>query len=239
MRKLAVAMMVVVGSTVAGMSAEAGPPERPEDVKPAIVFPDFENGFVVFSNTTREMVCTPDQINFEIAFLQWFFADPPNAFAYFEFEGTDQEFVDAGGVLPPADPPPFEGIDAVRLQEKETGKGAIVRTVKGSNLYTEVFALDENATGIAGPCTDTQNYLDLEDEPELLYTGLSRASSNDNNQFDSPSRNTSFGNRIRASLTDVETGEEVTYVSRFHLNFRCNVPDMAPPACLIERSSLR
>jgi hypothetical protein len=86
--------------------------------------------------------------------------------------------------------------------------------------------------GMVGPCLDT----DPDGEP--FATGTSTASSNDNNLMDSPSRNTSFGNHLRAKLTDAE-GNNFTYDSRFHLNFRCNAPEEAPPACLIERTTIR
>jgi hypothetical protein len=54
--------LLVVG--VSSASAASGPPDRYEE-RLAILFPDFENGKVVFINTDRDMICTPEQIAFE------------------------------------------------------------------------------------------------------------------------------------------------------------------------------
>ena len=208
--------------------ATAGPPDRIE-AYPGIDFPDFENGFVVFLNTTREAVCTPEQLEAELAFLDWVVEWGDAFFQYLDENGGDP--TGFPGDFPPDEPPRPDGIAPVTVQQKETGKGAIVESVRGKDIPTELWRQVENPPGV-GPCTDTA------DATEPFATGTSMVKSNDNNLFDSPSRNTSFGNHVKASLTDVD-GNSFVYDSRFHLNFRCNAPEFGPPACLIDRTSIR
>lgn len=228
MSKMLVAALVVIGSTISGMSADAGPPDRFE-AYPGIDFPDFENGFVVFLNTTREAVCTPEQVQAELDFLDWVVVWVDAFFQY--LEENDGDPTGFPGEFPPEEPPRPEGIAPFTVQQKETGKGAIVESTRGRDIPTELWRQVENPPGV-GPCTDTEG------EIEPFATGTSMARSNDNNLFDSPSRNTSFGNHLKASLTDAD-GNSVVYDNRFHVNYRCNAPEFAPPACLIERESLR
>ncbi len=232
MRKILIAAFVVLAATLPGVAAEAGSPNV-EEVFPGIDFPDFENGFVVFLNTTREAVCTDEQVESEFAFLDWFINEDGEAFFRY-LEENNGDPTDYQGVFPPPEPPrPArpEGIVAFRRLSKETKKGAIIESVRGSNVPTELWRQDENPPGV-GPCTDTLG------QEAAFATGTSMARSNDNNLFDSPSRNTSFGNHLRASLTDAE-GNDFVYDARFQLNFRCNTPEFGPPACLIERTTIR
>lgn len=228
MRRVLVTAAVIVGSTVSGMSANAGPPDRLE-AYPGIDFPDFENGFVVFLNTTRAAVCTPEQLQAELDFLDW--AEEWGE-AFFQYlEENDGDPTDFPGPFPPPEPPRPDGIAPFTVQQKETGKGAIVESTRGKNIPTEVWRQVDDPPGV-GPCTDTFG------ETEPFATGTSMAKSNDNNVFDSPSRNTSFGNHLKASLTDA-AGNDFVFDRRFHVNFRCNTPDFGPPACEIDRTSIR
>ncbi len=229
MRKILIAAFVILAATLSGVAADAGPPDK-ELVYPGIDFPDFNNGFVIFLNTTREAVCTDEQIRAEFAFLEWIESGAADEFfAYLDANNGDP--TGYLGEFPPPEPPRPEGIVAFRRQSKETGKGAIVESVKGSNVPTELWRQDENPPGV-GPCTDTLGQTDA------FATGTSMARSNDNNLFDAPGRNTSFGNSMKASLTDA-AGNNLVYQARFHLNFRCNAPEFGPPACLIETNTIR
>jgi hypothetical protein len=197
--------LLVVG--VSSASAASGPPDRHEEPL-AIVFPDFENGKLVFINTSRDIICTPAQIAFE-------------------------EWILDGAVGPPPGPGfVFEGIDPVTFQLKTVGNGAVVELWKGSNLHTELWELDDPGDLGAGPCTDT------DDKMEMFAEGTSRWQGNDNDMDFSDTRSNSFGDRGKASLTGAD-GESYTYTARFHVNSRCYVPEAGPPACLLESATLR
>jgi hypothetical protein len=203
---MALALLVVGVSSSA--SAASGPPDRHEETFP-IVFPDFENGYAVFINTTRELVCTDGQIAFE-------------------------EWILGGEVGPPPGPGfQFEGIDPIAIQSKMVGDGVIVQLAKGSNLPTELWELDDPADLGVGPCTDT------DDKDEKFAEGTSRWQGNDNDLFGSDTRGNAFGDRGVASLTGVQDGESYTYTHRFHVNSRCYVPEAGPPACLLDSAMLR
>jgi hypothetical protein len=223
--------LVASAALVAGAApspAAASPPDRVE-AYPGIDFPDFENGFVVFVNTTRDSVCTQEQVQAELDFLDWAVVFGDAFFQYLdENDGDPSGFP---GEFPPPEPPRPEGIAPFTVQQKQTGKGAIVQSARGKDIPTELWRQVENPPGV-GPCTDTTG------QSEPFATGTSMARSNSNNLNDSSSRNTSFGNHLKASLTDAD-GNSFVYDSRFHLNFRCNAPDFAPPACLVERTSIR
>ncbi|MFW2384114.1 MAG: hypothetical protein ACN4GZ_20345 [Acidimicrobiales bacterium] len=229
MRKILIAAFVVLAATLSGVAAEAGSPNV-EEFYPGIDFPDFENGFVVFLNTTRDAICTEEQIEAEFETIAWF--ESGDADEFFQYlDENDGDPTGFEGTFPPEEPPRPEGIVAFRRLSKETGKGALVESVRGTDVPTELWRQDENPPGV-GPCTDTLG------QSGPYATGTAMARANDNNLFDSPSRNTSFGNRLKATLTDND-GNKVVYSTRFHLNFRCNTPEFGPPACLIERTTIR
>jgi hypothetical protein len=197
--------LLVVG--VSSASAASGPPDRHEEPL-ANVFPDFENGKLVFINTSRDIICTPAQIAFE-------------------------EWILDGAVGPPPGPGfQFEGIDPIAIQERMVGDGVVVRLVKGSNLPTELWELDDPADLGAGPCTDT------DDKNEMFADGTSRYQSNDNDFFGSDTKGNAWGERGVASLTGAD-GESYTYTHRFHVNKRCYEPEFGPPACLLDSATLR
>jgi hypothetical protein len=203
---MALALLVVGVSSSA--SAASGPPDRHEETFP-ILFPDLENGKVVFINTTRDIICTAEQIAFE----EW--------------------ILDGANGVPPEGGFQFEGIDPIAIQEKMVGDGVIVGLAKGSNLHTELWELDDPADrpGV-GPCTDT------DDKMEKFAEGTSRYQGNNNDLFGSDTRGHAFGERGVASLTGAD-GESYTYTHRFHLNSRCYVPEFGPEACLLDSASLR
>lgn len=236
MKKALVAALVVAVSTVSGVTADAGPPDgrpagSPEvtEEQLALDFPDFENGFVVFLNTTHDAVCTPEQLAAEYAFLEWFPIWGEAFFAYLDENMGDPTGFE--GEFPPPEPPRPEGIDTFRVQRKPTANGAIVESVLGQDIPTEIWRQNDDPPGV-GPCTDTLGV----DGP--YATGTAWARSNDNDLFGSGERGNAFGNHLRASMTDTE-GNEFVYSARFHLTSRCFEPESAPPRCLIEGGTIR
>ncbi len=210
MRRILILLMalalLVVG--VSAASAASGPPERTTETFP-IIFPDFENGYAVFINTTRDIICTPEQVAFE----EWILGGEIGA--------------------PPGPGFQFEGIDPIAVQSKTVGDGVIVNLAKGSNLPTELWVLDDPVDLGVGPCTDT------DDKMEMFAEGTSSWQGNDNDLFGSDTRGNAFGDRGKASLTGVEDGQSYTYTHRFHINSRCYEPEAGPPACLLDSASLR
>ena len=71
-----------------------------------------------------------------------------------------------------------------------------------------------------------------------IGSGTARFMGNDNDLFGSGTRGNAFGNRGMATLVDDE-GNTLRYTWSFHVNSRCHAVGDAPPACLIDTSTLR
>jgi hypothetical protein len=228
MKKILMAMVVgALMMTATALPAGAGPPERGEE-NFAIAFPDFENGFAVFVNTTRDAICTDERIDAEIAFLRWF---PIWGDAFFQY--LDENMGDPEGFpgeFPPEAPPWPEGIDALSTSFNETGKGAIVFSEGGTKLHVELWRLVEQPPGV-GPCTDTFGM------EQAFATGTGMSRQNDNDLFGSGTRGNSFGGHLVASLRTAD-GNNFQYHSRFHVNSRCHGGESEPPACLLDWTKL-
>ena len=194
----------------AAATALAAPPVK--FTAPALfLFPDFNLGLVVLINTDRETICSPEQIAWEEAFLAW---------------------LEGGEVGDPPEPPiDPDGFDDVAFKHKETGQGAVVELVKARGLAIEIWELDADAPGI-GPCLDT------DDAMHLIGSGTGGLSVHDNDLTGSGTRGNAVGNRGVVNVVD-DDGNSFRYAFRFHLSSRCHAPEDGPPACLIERSSLR
>lgn len=220
----------IVGALVMMMATVpvgAAPPERGEESF-GFDFPDFENGFVVIVNSTRDAICTPEQIAAELALIEWF---PIWGDAFFQY--LDENMGDPTGFtgeFPPAEPPRPEGIDTFTTSFNETGKGAVVTSDKGTKVHVELWKQVEEPPGV-GPCTDT---LGME---QAFATGTGMARANDNDLFGSGTRGNSFGNHLVANLRTAD-GEKFQYHSRFHVNSKCHGGEFEPPACLLEWTKL-
>ncbi len=190
--------------------ALAAPPAR--FTAPALfLFPDFNLGLVVLINIDRETICSPEQVAWEEAFIAW---------------------LEGGEVGDPPEPPiDPDGFDGIAFLEKETRQGAVVQLFKASGISAEIWELDADAPGI-GPCTDT------DDAMRLIGSGTARFIANDNDLFGSGTRGNAFGDRGVITVQDDE-GNASRYSWLFHVNSRCYAPEDGPPACLLERSSLR
>lgn len=130
-------------------------------------------------------------------------------------------------------PPP--AIETVQGRLNVTGSGAAVGSID-ADLYIELWQFDEDPSPLIGPCEDIQDQLDAGSGP--WATGTVRWKAKTNNLFESDSRPNTFGDRSTAVLTD-QAGNTWDYRNVFRLNTRCNAPDEAPPACLVDNSSLR
>lgn len=134
---------------------------------------------------------------------------------------------------PPTGPPP--AIDTVVLLGKETGKGAVVGRFS-TDVYIEVRRFDEDPSPLIGPCEDIAEQL-ADPDAEPFATGTANWKGNDNDVFGSETRGNSFGDGIKAVVTD-SAGNDYRYTSTFHVNNRCHAPEFAPPACLRDAGTL-
>jgi hypothetical protein len=189
--------------------ASAGPPTRVQDPFPTI-FPDLENGLVVFVNSDRAQACSPDVVAWEEDVIAW-------------IEGGEV------GEFPPL--PEFPtGLEPIDIQESETGRGAIVYLAMASGLPIELWELEDDAP-LVGPCTDT------DDAMRRVAAGTATFRANDNDLFGSGTRGNAYGHRGHANLTD-DAGNAWSYSWLFHVNSRCYAPEDGPPRCLLESGKL-
>lgn len=192
--------------------ATAAPPDKFE-VPFTILFPDLENELVVFVNTDRDAYCTEEVVQWENDVIAWL----------------------AGGEMgdPPPEPAFPDGFEGITVQVKETGQGAIVALVKGSDLNLELWNIDsEEDRPLVGPCTDT------DDDGIFFAAGTVSFQANDNDVFASGTRGNSFGDQGKGEVTDVD-GNDYSYSWKFHVNDRCYEPEDGPPACLIDMATLK
>ncbi len=215
-RQTRMALSVVLTLGLAGAAvapASAAPPDKLQ-IPLTIQFPDFDRGFVGFLNATRADYCTQAVVDFEEDLLQ-FFIDS-EAWENGDMQDPPPEF--------PVEPEFPEGEKLVNIQDKVTGKGAIVNHARGSGLVAELWPMVGDPPG-AGPCTDS-------DGAATPWTGTGSFHGNDNDVEVSETRGNAFGDWISMRLS--RNGDRARYQSRFHLNDRCYMPDDGPPRCLIE-----
>jgi hypothetical protein len=202
---------ILVGVLMAAMLpavAAGASPDKFETRSFLLVHYDEPHELVLFSNMSRAELCTPWVVAFE-AFLLGVGPDPgPGSFP--------------------------EGRKAISVQDKVTGKGAIVEQLKASDLYAEAW--EANPGPIFGlPCADTA------DKMNLVATGTtSTVRGNDNDAAGSGTRASSHTVRAKTLLTDA-SGNEYRYTIHFHFNDRCFTPDgtLGSAACWIRTDTLR
>jgi len=203
---LAMLVGVLMTAMLPGVAAGASPDKF--ETRSWLVHYDYPGELVSFVNISRAEFCTPWVVALEAFIL---------------------------GVGPDPGPGDFpEGRKAVSVQEKVTGKGAIVQQVKASDLYTEAWEMDPGPTfGLF--CADT------DDRMTLLATGTtSTVRGNDNDAAGSGTRAETHTVRGKAMLTDA-SGNEYRYTIQFHYNDRCFTPDgtLGSAACWIRTDTLR
>ena len=215
--------LAALGLVSVGSSSPAT--ATPTQVALSAVFPD-PNGYVVFVNTTREQVCTAEQVQYETDVLAWLSMHLADYLAWIEAGNDPAQFVPQ----PPEPPQRPAGIELFDGVQRTTGQGAVVQNFRGDDVPIELWVMDEGAPGV-GPCLDTASQT-------LAGTGVADVRTHDNDLFVSGTRTNAFGNMLRAQLVDPD-GNTFSYSTRFHLNSSCHVPDGEAPVCLIDRFELR
>ncbi|MDH3500099.1 MAG: hypothetical protein OEM97_08260 [Acidimicrobiia bacterium] len=208
---LAVALAAVLTIVVA-LPAGANPPERFEDPF-WLIYPESDNNLAVFTNITREDICTPAVVDWEQKFAKW---------------------LDSGmvGDRPSRPSLPF-GLDPISVQLVETGSGAVVASARGSDLTIELWHLDADEDRLfVGPCTDT------DDGNGRFAAGTADYSFHNNDAFGTSPGAEAATEKLRADVT-AANGDEYSYTSTFHYNDRCFTPEDGDEACLVDRSTLR
>lgn len=209
-----VASLAILGAVLAPTASGAGEPAVQRFEEPWFTaFPDEERGLVVLVNLTRDLVCTDAQVADELAFLAW---------------------LEGGEVGPPPEPTaePFQGIAPATVQVVETGKGALVFTLRARDMPMELWPLDEDAP-LVGPCTDTEE----SDTPYAVGTAQFRV--NDNDLEVSGTRGNAFGDHGHALLRTVD-GTPVHAHWRFHVNDRCyGSLDLVAASCFVTIFEIR
>jgi hypothetical protein len=197
----------------------------PTQFAPTAVFPD-PNGFVVFVNTTRELICTAEQVQYETDVVTWISMHLADYLAWIEAGNDPAQFVPQ----PPEPPERPAGIELFDRVQRTTAQGAVVQNIRGDDIPIELWVMDEGAPGV-GPCLDSASQT-------LVGTGVADVRAHDNDVFVSGTRTNAFGNTLRAELVD-PSGNTFSYSIRFHVNSSCHVPDGEAPVCLIEHFELR
>jgi hypothetical protein len=170
--------------------AAASPPEVFEE-RPHIETVDFDNGVILFLNTTRDDYCTADMVTWEEDVLAWL----------------------AGGEIGPfPEQPAKEGLEPVRLSFNDVANGTIVHNLLGRNLPIELWSFDDGLfpgqIGV-GPCTDS------DEEGELVASGTSSWRYQDNDlEAPSGARTNAFHDTGEATLTSPD-GQRWTYTFSF------------------------
>jgi hypothetical protein len=145
---------------------------------------------------------------------------------------TARDFCD--WVVDPQGPPP--AVEPVTVQVKETGKGALVASVKADDLNIEMWNFDEGVPPLVGPCEDIADQL-AEPDAEPFATGTASYQGNDNDLMGGGTGGNSFGDSGRALVTG-QDGVDYSYDWGFRVNSRCHAPEDGPPACLREHNVL-
>ncbi|MGA8046258.1 MAG: hypothetical protein WCA30_08330 [Dermatophilaceae bacterium] len=205
----AVGAMLLLGVTASPAGA-GGPPEVFEDPF-AFTGPDFDNGFAVFINTSREAFCTDEQVAREVAIIDWL----------------------EGGMV---DPFPEEALERPAGFETWTpaiidSPHGIIANLKESNQYTELWRLDDPADAFGvGACLDTDDRL------ELFATGSADIKANATDLFEEGLRPAAIDNfRGKAELVGVD-GNDYTYSFSWRLILPCSEPPGRP--CEVAKFSL-
>lgn len=221
---LVLATSALTALAAVGVTAPAGaaPPERFEERLP-LLFPDVDNGYVVIINSSRDAVCTDEQVQFEQDALAWEAAHGDDFEAWIEAGNDPADFVPQ----PPEPPAGPEGLKPVEFKQKETGQGAVVEQIRARNHAIELWRLDEGSP-LVGPCLDTPT-------ETLVATGTVDVSVHFNDVAETGTRSGTYTEKGKAKLVRPD-GSKFSYSFHFHVNDRCHVPEDGPPSCLIFRN---
>jgi hypothetical protein len=211
-RSLTAALGAVLLLGVAAAPASAvGPPEVFEDPF-AFTGPDFEHGFAVFINTSREAFCTDEQVAREQAFIDWI------------ADGAIEEDFPEWALERPA------GFETWMPQTIDSPKGLIAQ-LNESDQHIELWWLDEpeDAFGV-GACLDT------DDRYELFASGSATIKGTANDLFESGLRPAAIDYiRGTADLQGVD-GSDYRYTFSWRLILPCTEPPGRP--CEVSKFAL-
>lgn len=202
-RSLTVALgaMLLLGVTASPAGA-GGPPEVFEDPF-AFTGPDLDNGFAVFVNTSREAFCTQEQVERELAFIEWIEGGMVDPFPEWALERP-------------------EGFETWTPLVIDSPKG-IIANLDESDQYIELWRLDEPEDGFGvGACLDT------DDRDELFATGTADIKATATDLFESGLRPAAIDHfRGKADLVGVD-GNDYTYSFSWRLILPCTEPPGRP-----------
>lgn len=214
-RLLAAALAGLTAMAVA-LPAAANPPQRFDAVF-GLIYAETDNNFVVFLNTTRDRICTPERAAWEQAIADW---------------------RDGGMVGDPPEQPTVPGpIDSISVRLVETNAGAVVAAADGSDLTIELWHLDAPGDRLGvGPCTSSDDP-DPDEGDGLFAAGTADYRMRDSDFFLTGPGAQAFTDGFRADVTS-PYGIEYSYTTIFHITDACHVLD-GEFACLVDKSTLR
>jgi hypothetical protein len=197
-KRLAVgALLASLAAAMFAVPALAGPPERFEE-RPWITTVDFDNGLILFVNTTRADFCTDEMVQWENDVLDW---------------------IDGGEVGPFPEFPETAGLDPLAAAANVVAGDAVVFSLAGRDLAIELWSFDAgvfpDAIGV-GPCTDS------DEGGELIASGTTSWRYHDNDlQAPTGFRTNAFHDSGQGALTSPD-GARWTYTFSFRRTVRAD-----------------
>lgn len=188
----------------------AGPPQVFEDPF-AFTGPDFDHGFAVFINTSRESFCTEEQVERELAFVEWIEGGMVDPFPEWALER----------------PAGFQTWTPMVIDSPH----GVIAHLRESDQYTELWRMDapEDSYGI-GACLDT------DDRDELFATGTATIKATATDLFEDGLRPAAIDHfRGSADLVGVD-GHDYRYSFSWRLILPCQEPPGRP--CEVARFAL-
>lgn len=207
--------IIIIAALALVISSPAGadPPERFE-FNGSFTFPDDGNQLVVFVNTDRDSMCSPEMLAFEEALIDWI----------------------AGGQVgpPPPEPDIPDGFDPFQIQRLDIRTGAGLSFLRGNDVYVELWYWDDVADrGDVGPC------LDSDDRAERFAVGAGDWSFHATDLEFTGTRAIVFDLALRhGDIVDAD-GQRYRYQVHLHDNVSCFEHAASQNACLVRNSTLQ
>jgi hypothetical protein len=201
--------MLLLGSTALPATA-AGPPQVFEDPF-AFTGPDFTHRLVVFVNTSRESFCTEEQVERELAIVEWIEGGMVDPFPEWALER----------------PAGFQTWTPMVIDSPH----GVIAHLSESDQYTELWLMDapEDSYGV-GAC------LDSDDRDELFATGTATIKATATDLFEGGLRPAALDHvRGSADLVGVD-GRDYSYSFSWRLILPCQEPPGRP--CEVARFAL-
>lgn len=206
----ALGALLLIGATAHPASA-AGPPV---DFEEAFAFtgPDFDNGFVVFINTSRAAFCSAEQVAREQAIIDWI-----------ETGAVEEDFPEWALERPAG----FETWTPIVV---DTPKGAVA-SLRETGQHIELWRMDDpaDAPGV-GACTDTN------DRDEVFATGTAHIKATVNDLFGQGLRPAALDHTRGSAALAGADGSDYRYTFSWRLILPCTEPPGRP--CEVSKFSL-